>query len=90
MADAQYYNHLGTQVQQLLGTVQRGVAMSNAADYENEYNNFMATDPSVLKAKNDYQAAYNAYTAIKDSGDTEAINKAYAAYNAAANRYNDV
>ena len=90
MADAQYYNHLGTQVQQLLGTMQRGVAMSNAADYENEYNNFMATDPSVLRAKNDYQAAYNAYTAVKDSGDTEAINKAYAAYNAAANRYNDV
>jgi hypothetical protein len=64
--------------------------MSNAADYENEYNNFMATDPSVLRAKNDYQAAYNAYTAVKDSGDTEAINKAYAAYNAAANRYKDV
>ena len=50
LSDNQFLNHLGTQLVQLKTTIQHGVADRQLAQYQQDYQNFLVTDPHIVNA----------------------------------------
>ena len=50
LSDNQFLNHLGTQLVQLKNTIQHGVADRQLAQYQQDYQNFLVTDPHIVNA----------------------------------------